>query len=160
MAELLLRGWDVAIPDVDVGDDVFVVDDSVDRVVRVQVKTSRRDAALTAEPVNVAFGGVAREDLTMSDLPFYYVFVLRSDRWEFVVIERRALARLRLEAESAPPAVGRPGRRPSADPKTPLTRTFQFSRDDVRIWGTSVQNHRNDWSAFPVISAGPGATSK
>ncbi len=28
MAELLLRGWNVAIPEVDVGDDIFVVRDA------------------------------------------------------------------------------------------------------------------------------------
>ncbi len=32
MAEFLLRGWNVAIPEVDVGDDIFVVDDNADRV--------------------------------------------------------------------------------------------------------------------------------
>jgi hypothetical protein len=40
MAELLLRGWNTAISEVDVGDDVFVVRDRDGRLRRVQVKTA------------------------------------------------------------------------------------------------------------------------
>ena len=40
MAELLLRGWNTAIPEVDVGDDIFVVRDSDGNMHRVQVKTA------------------------------------------------------------------------------------------------------------------------
>jgi hypothetical protein len=43
MAEFLLRGYNVAIPEVDVGDDVFVVDDREGRLFRVQVKTAVLD---------------------------------------------------------------------------------------------------------------------
>ncbi|PWK27787.1 hypothetical protein LV89_01194 [Arcicella aurantiaca] len=41
MSEFLLRGWNVAIPEVDVGDDIFVVKDFNGELVRVQVKTSK-----------------------------------------------------------------------------------------------------------------------
>ncbi len=40
MSEFLVRGWNVAIPEVDVGDDIFVVKDSSGAFLRVQVKTS------------------------------------------------------------------------------------------------------------------------
>src|SRR5262249_41736184 len=40
MSELLYRGHNVADPEVDVGDDVFVVRDEEDRVTRVQVKSA------------------------------------------------------------------------------------------------------------------------
>ena len=40
MAELLIRGWNTAIPEVDVGDDIFVVHDSDGNLHRVQVKTT------------------------------------------------------------------------------------------------------------------------
>jgi hypothetical protein len=40
MAEFLLRGYNVAIPEVDEGDDIFVVTNRVDRLWRVQVKTA------------------------------------------------------------------------------------------------------------------------
>jgi hypothetical protein len=40
MSELLWRGWNVAIPQVDVGDDIFVVEDEQGTFYRVQVKTA------------------------------------------------------------------------------------------------------------------------
>lgn len=40
MSELLWRGWNVGIPEVDVGDDVFVVHDLKGDLRRVQVKTT------------------------------------------------------------------------------------------------------------------------
>ena len=40
MAELLWRGLNVAFPEVDVGDDVFVVKDETGELWRVQVKTA------------------------------------------------------------------------------------------------------------------------
>jgi hypothetical protein len=40
MAEFLLRGYNVAMPEVDVGDDIFVVNDGVERLWRIQEKTA------------------------------------------------------------------------------------------------------------------------
>ena len=45
MSELLLRGWNVAVPVVDVGDDVFVIDDRDKTTLRAQVKTSAAEPA-------------------------------------------------------------------------------------------------------------------
>lgn len=39
MSELLLRGWNVAVPVVDVGDDVFMIDDNDKTTFRLQVKS-------------------------------------------------------------------------------------------------------------------------
>lgn len=40
MSELLLRGWNVAVPVVDVGDDVLIIDDNDKTTFRVQVKSA------------------------------------------------------------------------------------------------------------------------
>ena len=40
MAELALRGYNVAIPEMDIGDDVFVLNDATGALSRVQVKTA------------------------------------------------------------------------------------------------------------------------
>lgn len=40
MAEFVVRGYNVAIPEIDVGDDIFVVKDSNGDLSRVQVKTA------------------------------------------------------------------------------------------------------------------------
>jgi hypothetical protein len=41
MAELALRGYNVAIQEIDIGDDVFVLNDSTKQAVRIQVKTRK-----------------------------------------------------------------------------------------------------------------------
>jgi hypothetical protein len=41
MSEFLTRGWNVAIPEVDIGDDIFVVQDDDGTMRRVQVETSK-----------------------------------------------------------------------------------------------------------------------
>lgn len=48
MAECLMRGFNVAIPEVDIGDDLFVVNDQSGNYRRIQVKT------VTATPRNAA----------------------------------------------------------------------------------------------------------
>lgn len=40
MSECLSRGWNVAIPEVDVGEDIFVVEDETSKMSKVQVKTA------------------------------------------------------------------------------------------------------------------------
>lgn len=40
MSEFLMRGWNVAVPEVDIGDDIFVVRDENGEFVRVQVKSA------------------------------------------------------------------------------------------------------------------------
>lgn len=52
MAECLLRGFNVAIPEVDIGDDLFVVNDQSGNYRRIQVKTItavRRGAGYSAQ---------------------------------------------------------------------------------------------------------------
>lgn len=49
MSELLSRGWNVAVPEVDRGDDIFVVRDHDGHFMRIQVKTA------TATPLKKGF---------------------------------------------------------------------------------------------------------
>jgi PD-(D/E)XK endonuclease len=41
MSHFLMRGWNVAVPEVDVGDDLLVVEDKKGIFFRVQVKTAQ-----------------------------------------------------------------------------------------------------------------------
>ncbi|MBK9367073.1 MAG: hypothetical protein IPN01_12260 [Deltaproteobacteria bacterium] len=45
MSELLMLGYNVAVPEVDVGDDLFVVNDNNGNYRRVQVKTAIAQAS-------------------------------------------------------------------------------------------------------------------
>lgn len=126
MAEFLLRGWNVAIPEVDVGEDIFVVDDNADRVTRVQVKTTER-VARSGGVTRAKFGGIARTQFWSSaEMPFYYVFVLREGRqWEFVVLKRKELQRLRRRRRppTAPRRSGARARGPR--PRSPRATTWR-----------------------------------
>lgn len=91
MAEILLRGWNVALPEVDVGDDVFVVEDETGNLSRVQVKTA------TARVQKNGFSAQYRVALDQLQTPrtpdLIYIFAVReASRWgPFLVIDRSLL---------------------------------------------------------------------
>lgn len=145
MAELLLRGWNVAIPEVDVGDDIFVVDDNADRAIRVQVKTTeqvaRRNGRTDAKFDGSRAPGSGRAPRCPSTTSSCY----ERARWEFVVLRRSEFQRLRAEAVATPPdespARKRPGPRPRptkpdlAKEKGSLSVVFTFTEVDVTALG-------------------------
>jgi hypothetical protein len=96
MAELLSRGLNVAIPEVDVGDDIFAFRDGREESVRVQVKTTfspRRDG----EPGYRVQFKIPINQLERLDSPrLVYVLAVRDNSvWtDFLVIPRRSLKRL------------------------------------------------------------------
>src|SRR4029453_5503917 len=92
MAEFLLRRYNVAMPEVDVGDDIFVVHDREGTMWRIQVKTAigkRREYGYSGQ------FAVRREQLNTPKKPeLVYVFALRREaQWDFAVIPRETLAK-------------------------------------------------------------------
>jgi hypothetical protein len=88
MSEFLSLGYNVAIPEVDRGDDVFVVRDDDGNLSRIQVKTAN---ARTTQYGFRATVNVPRLQLETPRRPeVYHVFPVRHDsRWkDFVVISR------------------------------------------------------------------------
>lgn len=94
MSEFLLRGWNVAIPEVDVGDDIFVVKDFNEELVRVQVKTSKaiylKNGGYTAQ------FKLSLKQLRDSIKEVSYVFVVReTNNWNLpVIIDQQILLEL------------------------------------------------------------------
>ena len=94
MSEILLRGWNVAIPEVDVGDDIFVVKDFNGELVRVQVKTSKaiylKNGGYTAQ------FKLSLKQLRDSIKEVSYVFVVReTNNWNLpVIIDQQILLEL------------------------------------------------------------------
>jgi hypothetical protein len=92
MSEFLYRRINVAIPEVDVGDDVFVVKGSDDTVTRVQVKSATAKAQANS---HFALFNVPLAQLSVPrDTPaLVYIFAARfQNRWsDFVVIRRSTL---------------------------------------------------------------------
>src|SRR3954470_1213391 len=90
MAEVLLRGYNVAMPEVEVGDDIFVVEDERGQLWRIQVKTAvgkpMRDGCR-------AKFSVADRQLAQEKTPdLFFVFAVRHEgRWEFLLMPWRRL---------------------------------------------------------------------
>src|SRR5262245_37624356 len=97
MSEFLYRGYNVAVPAVDVGDDVYIVEDQQGTMWRLQVKTSDRPGE-----VSRAFQLSRRQLRERKPNELFYMFVARRDsRWHFILIDRRTLAYLRHAFEVA-----------------------------------------------------------
>ena len=91
LAEFLIRQMNVAIPEVDVGDDVIVVRDDLDEITRVQVKSA--NAKQHKNPANfTATFKIPLKQLEEGPQQLVYAFVVRrNDRWEEFVMVRRSV---------------------------------------------------------------------
>ncbi|MCK6604401.1 MAG: hypothetical protein L6Q59_05835 [Ignavibacteriaceae bacterium] len=77
MSELLIRGWNTAIPEVDIGDDIFVVKDSDGELKKVQVKTASLKSGKSIKSCQFK---ISLKQLRLSaPVSLYYIFVMRDD---------------------------------------------------------------------------------
>lgn len=140
MSEFLVRGYNAAIPQVDVGDDIFVVRDTNGELFRIQVKTAlakqRKGNGFTAT------FNVAERQLSLEPKPeLHFVFAVRHrDRWaEFVVIDRKDLYNLYenqcVGSKSGDAVVIRLG----------------FVADKVSCNRVDLSSFRGNWSKWPAI---------
>lgn len=143
MAEFLSRGYNVAVPEVDVGDDMFVIRDRDGQLSRVQVKTA--NARDLPDGAFSAVFKVSRRQLETPHTPdMNYVFAVRHrDAWrDFLIVSREALYELH-----AVHAVG-------AEVDHSVLFSFAFSPGDVLCRDQSVNPYRNHWSKWPSIDHG------
>lgn len=88
MSEFLMRGWNVAIPEVDVGDDIFVVEDEKGLFRRVQVKTAT--ATNRKGTFSAKFQLSIKQLSRTSDVMVHYVFITRhNEMWTKPIIIRQ-----------------------------------------------------------------------
>jgi hypothetical protein len=138
MAQFLMRGYNVAMPEVDVGEDIFVVRDSNGKLWRIQVKAA---VGKGKQRVGGAFK-VSLAQLTIRrDPDLFYVFTMYHDgRWrEFVILPREAL-KSAAEEQGLGHAVG-----------TDQLFYLSFTREDVQCSGISLAVYRDNWTRWPVI---------
>jgi hypothetical protein len=76
MSEFLVRGWNVAIPEVDVGDDIYVVEDGKTTYRNVQVKTVTAKHHRTGDGYTGRFT-IKADQLRLPQISLYYVFIVR-----------------------------------------------------------------------------------
>jgi hypothetical protein len=145
MSEFLSLGYNVAIPEVDRGDDVFVVRDDDGNLSRIQVKTAN---ARTTPHGYKATVNVPRLQLETPRRPeVYYVFPVRHDgRWkDFVVISREDLNTI-WKATNMGSLVGQ------IPVKQKLVIQLAFRPNSVRTGAADFQPYRNNWNRYwPTI---------
>ena len=140
MAEFLWRGWNVAFPEVDVGDDAFVVRDSTGEFWRIQVKTAtaQRQGRGYAAQFSVPLGQLE----TPRDPDLVYFFATRSSSgWEpFVIMGREALLNEHVSHQVGSPFQGS------------LLLRFSYGDSELRCSDRDFSAYHNDWSRWPVIA--------
>jgi len=138
MAQFLHRGYNAAIPEVDRGDDIFVVRDEDGEMTRIQVKAANGRGV---QRWYATYKIPLRQLQTIHTPELYYVFAIHHDGgWNDFVI----LSRMDLEDMGTRQRIGRVH-------GEYLYIRLSFSATDVRCGGQNLQPYRNNWSAWPVI---------
>jgi len=138
MSELLWRGWNVATPQVDVGDDIFVVEDERGTFYRVQVKTSngtQRDYGCSAQYA------LPPQQLRTPKTPILiYVLALRFEgKWrDYLIIDRQTLLS---KYETA-------GMGSLSEASSSVTLYVRYKRQTVECSGIDLSEFRNSWTRF------------
>lgn len=148
MAEFMIRGYNVAIPEIDVGDDIFVVKDIDGDLSRIQVKTALGKPQQQQNCYLAQFS-IAHAHLEKPRKPeITYIFVTRlADRWkDFVLIPRRDLDVLRQQRQIGTLSTNKKTGQQS------LMLTMAFKPHDVVCSKYSLQQYRNCWAQWPIIN--------
>jgi hypothetical protein len=142
IAELLSRRCNAAVPEVDVGTDVFAFHDNHDAVARIQVKSAQ------ATPYKKGFGhsaqfGIPLKQLVSADRPvlFYALAVRLAGKYaDFLIIRRTILQHF----WRGPKRFG------TMDKDGNVVLTLQF-RDQVLCGEVDLTEFRNAWDSLPPL---------
>lgn len=140
MSEFLDRGYNVAVPEVDIGDDIFVVHDRSGVYRRIQVKTSY--AKPTRKGTSARYS-LRRDRLVTPTAPeTWYVFVRRlEDQW----LDHILITREQLHAYHKTSDMG------SVSKKAFVILNVKSEGLLTICSGVDLSHHVNDWSAWPRI---------
>lgn len=158
MSELLMRGWNVAIPEVDVGDDIFVVQDEDGTLKRVQVKTSQATPlqlppkggrALTRKTTSpkTQNGFKAQFNLPLKQLEnlskslVHYIFIVRNqNKWTDPIIIRQDYLLYHYQKDKI-----------GSKYKDYLNLRFSFRKNKVFSSRIDMTKYISDYTEFPII---------
>jgi hypothetical protein len=160
MSAFLLRGWNVAVPFVDVGDDVLVVEDAEAAIYRVQVKTRNGGETIDnhSRITSPSYGRLFQKKVqyhipikqlrTAKEVELFFMLMVRwEDRWRFILIPRDALNEIRDDFVDAD-RKGKRGRPPKADGDAKSS-TFGFevtwTRTGATGWAADLSQYADKW---------------
>lgn len=139
MSEFLMLGWNVAIPEVDIGDDIFVVQDDNGTLRRVQVKTST--STTRKDSFSGQFSVSIKNLRNISNILVHYIFLVRhNDEWSKPVIIRQDYLLNHFENNKV-----------GSLAKGNITFYFSFTKGKAECSGQDFTKYVNDFSDFPRI---------
>lgn len=139
MSEFLMLGWNVAIPEVDIGDDIFVVQDDNGTLRRVQVKTSTSTAR--KDSFSGQFNLSIKNLKNLTNILVHYIFNVRhKDEWTKPVIIRQDFLLDHFENNNV-----------GSESKGNITFYFSYSKEKVECSSQDFSNYVRDFSDFPKI---------
>ncbi len=139
MSEFLIRGWNVATPEVDIGDDIFVVKDKYDEYSRVQVKTANgvaRSHGFSAQ-FNLSLPQI-REDAT-PELTFFFLVRFKG-QWQKPLIIRRSTLLVQIQDNNAGSIV-----------KDKVVLYLSFQNSTVRCSNLDFSAYLDNFEDYPVL---------
>lgn len=139
MSEFLLLGWNVAIPEVDIGDDIFVVQDDNGTLRRVQVKTSTSTAR--KENFSGQFSVSVKNLRNISNILVHYIFLVRhKDEWSKPVIIRQDYLLDHFENNEV-----------GSETNGNITFYFSYTNGKIECSGQDFTKYIKDFTDFPKI---------
>jgi hypothetical protein len=139
MSEFLMLGWNVAIPEVDIGDDIFVVQDDNGTLRRVQVKTAT--STIRKEGFSGQFSVSVKNLRTVSTILVHYIFLVRHiDGWSKPVIIRQDYLLDHFEKNKV-----------GSEAKGNITFYFSYTKEKIECSGQDFTKYIKDFSDFPKI---------
>ena len=140
MAEFLVRGYNVAVPEVDIGDDILVVKDDDGAYARVQVKAAK--ATKTSKGYSASYALKFSQVEFPSTPETWFVFANRlEEKWQsFVIIPRSELYIMYDKYK-----IG------SLNQSRVLSLYFSYSGAKVSCSGQDFSHYLNNWSGWPYI---------
>jgi hypothetical protein len=158
MAELALLGYNVALPEIDKGDDVFVVNDETGELWRLQVKGATPQSRSGSYQVVIDENQI--RTMPEGEKPdLYFVFALRrtdEKRWRFVVMPRQELDKYIVDRAASGKHKGRFGtlRKEGSKYRRTLTITFSSRKKtlgQVRCSYEPWERHMEAWEEWPYL---------
>jgi hypothetical protein len=134
-----MLGWNVAIPEVDIGDDIFVVQDDNGTLRRVQVKTST--STLRKDSFSGQFSVSVKNLRSISNILVHYIFLVRhNDEWSKPIIIRQDYLLDHFENNKV-----------GSEARGNITFYISFTEGKAECSGQDFTKYIKDFTDFPKI---------
>ncbi|MBI2257399.1 MAG: hypothetical protein HYU67_00695 [Flavobacteriia bacterium] len=142
MSEFLIRGWNVAIPEVDIGDDIFVVQDENGTLRRVQVKSS--SSTFRKNNFSGQFKIPINQLKIVTNILVHYVFVVRhKEQWTKPIVIRQDYLLDHFENDNL-----------GSQHNGNLILYFSYSPQKIECSGVDLTKYESDFTDFPMLNDG------